>query len=986
MDISTEQTLEVRTTLLETILTSIHTESKTYSGVLKSDHSVNVTVRYSCDSLQPCFEGQLEEAVNHLSVPFQINLLLAVCDHNEVLEPTALIILPEYLVDVTSISGCFTSKGPDPAAYIMEKFRIRNNSISTLAGNMINGLTDLIIQIPDLTFQEAMRKSFEWFPLELSFLSDYETAQLIQLIKPQFFTLQKTINYRFPEYGVDRDRISIEPSFYSRTYGIQGRLDLLSPGSKDTINHIIEVKSGKIYQPNTQGINQSHYIQTVLYHLLIRSVYQDAPDPLAYILYSRHEEKSLRSAKITRAAIRQSLWMRNAIVILDHRLTKHNEIERILAALSLAGCNMENTFLKKDILQFAESYKELNPSEKLYFNHQCAFISKEKLITKSRYNEPANSIAFSSEPTTRPASTKPSTNEERFLDKLTILENRASHPDPVLILSKPQNVSSNSQIKAGELAILFPSGNKQLTEAVFDNQVYKCTLLSIQRNHISVKLRKPQHHNTLFNQHDYWSILIENPENGYHAMYQNLSEWMNAPKSYRDLILGNRPPAFLREKPPAFIPDYLTNSQQKVFTKAVQGSEYFLIWGPPGTGKTHIILRSIVAFLMEHTSENILLLAFTNRAVDEICESLLSVGSLFASGLIRIGSRQATSSNFHGYLFDSFIRQCNTRQEVRQLLQDKRIYTATISSISNKKDLLRYKSFDTVIIDEASQIPEAMLCGLLHHFTKIILIGDHRQLPAVVMQYEPEPEKGPPELIASNTINVRNSLFERLFRQACTMGWHHAYGLLSEQGRMHSDLMSFVNQEYYENQLKPFPGLERQVAPCFMKNIPDQQFDLEKRKCFIHIENSNDHEYKSNTAEAEQCAVLVKLLQEMHLKAKREFHNTSVGIITPFRAQSARIQQILQEHCPECADLITVDTVERYQGSARDIIIMSTCIGQPEQLSMITSISDEGIDRKLNVAITRAREQLIVLGNRNILTINSVYKKLIKWLETESFV
>ena len=124
----------------------------------------------------------------------------------------------------------------------------------------------------------------------------------------------------------------------------------------------------------------------------------------------------------------------------------------------------------------------------------------------------------------------------------------------------------------------------------------------------------------------------------------------------------------------------------------------------------------------------------------------------------------------------------------------------------------------------------------------------------------------------------------------------------------------------------------------------------------------------------------------MHLKAKREFHNTSVGIITPFRAQSARIQQILQEHCPECADLITVDTVERYQGSARDIIIMSTCIGQPEQLSMITSISDEGIDRKLNVAITRAREQLIVLGNRNILTINSVYKKLIKWLETESFV
>jgi DNA replication ATP-dependent helicase Dna2 len=986
MDISTEQTREVRTTILETILTRIHTESKTYSGVHKSDPSVPITVRYSCDTLKPCFTVQLEEAAKHLSMPFQINLLDADCDEDGILKPTALIIMPEYLVDVTSISGCFTSKGPDPAAYLMEKFRIRNTGISTLAGNIINGLTDLIIHTPNITFQEAVRKSFEWFPLELSFLSDYETAQLIQLIKPQFLTLLKTINYRFPAHGIDRNHISIEPSFYSRTYGIQGRLDLLYPGSKETLNHIIEVKSGKIYQPNKQGINQSHYIQTVLYHLLIRSVYHDAPDPLAYILYSRHEEQSLRNAKITAPAVSQSLWMRNAIVILDHRMTKHNEIETILAESSLSGCKMENSFLNRDILQVTDSYKNLNQTEKLYFNHQCAFISKEKLITKSIYNAPADGITLGSELTIRPTIAHSATTEERFLDKLTILENRASLADPILILNKSHNASSNSQIKAGEPAILFPSGNKHLTEAVFDNQVFKCTVLSIHRNHISVKLRKPQHHHTLFNQYEYWSILTENPENGYQAMYQSLSEWMNAPKSYRDLILGNRPPCLLHEKPPAFIPDSLTDNQQKIFSKVIRGSEYFLIWGPPGTGKTHIMLRIITSFLMEHTSENILLLAYTNRAVDEICESLFSNGNLCASSLIRIGSRQSTSSNFHGYLFDAFIRQCNTRQEVKQLLQNKRIYTATISSISNKKDLLRYKSFGTVIIDEASQIPEAMLCGLLHHFTKIILIGDHRQLPAVVMQSEQEPEKGQAELISSTSVNVRNSLFERLFRQACTMGWHHAYGLLSEQGRMHTHLMAFVNQQYYENQLKPFPGLKRQVAPYFLKNVRGQQFDLEERKRFIHIENTNNNEYKSNTAEAALCAVLVKLLHAMHVKAKREFHNTSVGIITPFRAQSARIQQILQEHCPDCADLITVDTVERYQGSARDIIIMSTCIGQPEQLSMITSISDEGIDRKLNVAITRAREQLIVLGNRNILTTNSAYKKLIEWLEIESVV
>lgn len=236
--------------------------------------------------------------------------------------------------------------------------------------------------------------------------------------------------------------------------------------------------------------------------------------------------------------------MRNAIVILDHRMTKHNEIETILEELSLAGCNMENSFLKKDILQITEAYKNLNQAEKLYFNHQCAFISKEKLITKSIYNAPVAGIAMNSELTIRPTIAHSATAEDRFLDKLTILENRANHADPVLILNKPQNASSNPQIKAGEPAILFPSANKQLTEAVFDNQVFKCTVLSIHRNHISVKLRKPQHHHTLFDQYDYWAILTENPENGYQAMYQNLSEWMSAPKKYRDMILGNRRPVF----------------------------------------------------------------------------------------------------------------------------------------------------------------------------------------------------------------------------------------------------------------------------------------------------------------------------------------------------------------------------------------------------------------------------------------------------------
>jgi DNA replication ATP-dependent helicase Dna2 len=229
--------------------------------------------------------------------------------------------------------------------------------------------------------------------------------------------------------------------------------------------------------------------------------------------------------------------------------------------------------------------------------------------------------------------------------------------------------------------------------------------------------------------------------------------------------------------------------------------------------------------------------------------------------------------------------------------------------------------------------------------------------------------------------SIGNSLFERLFRKARKMGWHHAYGLLNEQGRMHIDIMEFANQEYYESLLQPLPGLKRQFAPMYLKNTPGQDMDLRARTIFINTTNSNLHEFKTNTAEAETCAKLVNALKAMYHESNKELHKESIGIITPFRAQSDLIYQSLCQNCADVSEQITVDTVERYQGSARDIIIISSCINQPEQLHLITSISSEGIDRKLNVATTRAREQLILLGNRRILELNPAYKKLIAWME-----
>ena len=133
---------------------------------------------------------------------------------------------------------------------------------------------------------------------------------------------------------------------------------------------------------------------------------------------------------------------------------------------------------------------------------------------------------------------------------------------------------------------------------------------------------------------------------------------------------------------------------------------------------------------------------------------------------------------------------------------------------------------------------------------------------------------------------------------------------------------------------------------------------------------------KINQSEAQACKLILEgiLLSGSENSSQQDL---SLGIITPYRAQIACIRQVIStiDH-PIIAD-ITIDTVERYQGSARDVIILSTCVNYPFQLRSLQSLSDQGIDRKLNVAFTRAREQFILVGNRDILSQSNSYRHLI---------
>lgn len=160
-----------------------------------------------------------------------------------------------------------------------------------------------------------------------------------------------------------------------------------------------------------------------------------------------------------------------------------------------------------------------------------------------------------------------------------------------------------------------------------------------------VRLRNPQFNQRLFEEQDIWNVEHDLLDNNFITQYRSLFAFLQASAQKRRLILAQD----TRETPGPTARDHLsrmTEEQTAVLRAALQAPDYFLLWGPPGTGKTSVMLRYLVDWIFHHTSENILLLAYTNRAVDEICEAIEQIGPFIRDHYIRIGSSVATDPRF----------------------------------------------------------------------------------------------------------------------------------------------------------------------------------------------------------------------------------------------------------------------------------------------------------------------------------------------------
>lgn len=245
------------------------------------------------------------------------------------------------------------------------------------------------------------------------------------------------------------------------------------------------------------------------------------------------------------------------------------------------------------------------------------------------------------------------------------------------------------------------------------------------------------------------------------------------------------------------------------------------------------------------------------------------------------------------------------------------------------------------------------------------MIGDHKQLPAIVLQDKSESKIEESALQESGLSNLSNSLFERLYLKYKEMDITRAYAVLSKQGRMHPDIAAFPSHHFY-NGILDCAGLPHQIKE--EENAPRLAF-------FDILPSPEDKSDKSNMAEALQVVAVCKELKDS---------DHSIGIITPFRKQIALIRKLLADNELNNIPSLVVDTVERFQGSQRDIIIYSFCIKTQGQLLALPNYTeDDGqlIDRKLNVALTRARKYLYIIGNKHLLNQNIIYRQLIEYIE-----
>ena len=402
------------------------------------------------------------------------------------------------------------------------------------------------------------------------------------------------------------------------------------------------------------------------------------------------------------------------------------------------------------------------------------------------------------------------------------------------------------------------------------------------------------------------------------ALLTQSAEW-------KDPLFERRDPDF-GEVGETFVDN--NDAQDEAVRQAVAAEEFALVHGPPGTGKTYT-LATIVRALVER-DDRVLVSAFTNRAVDNALEALEEQGF---TDVVRVGTESGVREDMQEYRLD----RAGEPATCAGRLQEAPVVAATTASCGSRA--LRTQGFDVAVVDEAGQLTEPGTLAAVALADRFVLVGDHNQLPPVVR--------------AENDLQA--SLFERLIET-----YPDAGTLLDRQYRMAQRIQAFPSEEFYGGQLRPATGA---VAGQRLADLPGVSRDAlpeRLRDGVVFVDPDGAETGNTNPTEADEVARIV----DRYLAAGVD--PDDVGVIAPYRAQVAEIGNRVPAS-------VTVDTVDRFQGSSKEMIVVS----------FVATGSLEGPIfedyRRVNVALTRAKKALVLVGDADALSTDDIYGRMVEW-------
>lgn len=933
----------------------------------------------------------------------QLNLL-DVRTSGDMVTAGQIVVEPDFLVDISSLAACFEEYGHHPLLYTLNRLKERPNTYHTILGNFAGMVLDDVINSQHFSLNDTIRKNFREKAIEYATCRGFRPAEFMKDASQQTRNIMQITGSLFQTY--DKTKVLLEPSFVCEMLGVQGRVDMMTSDKR----MLVEQKSGRNIHIERNSENSSggkyiekHYVQLLLYYGVLKynfGLKEHEPDIM--LLYSKYPmPDGLMRTEHFESELREAIRFRNLVVAQEHVMASEgfgSAIDNITPeTLNTKGMSgfFYDTYLLPQLKEVTDLLAGLPPLERAYLCRMTTFVLKEQQLTKTGcLAGPSCSVADMWRMSV----------EEKLdagsmyvgLELVELEKNQTTGSYDLLTLDVPECGDDFSpNFRRGDMVYVYAyaeDGQPDVRRSI----LFKGVMVRIEAGRVSVCLSNALQNPDVLARRDsqgrrlLYAIEHAGSDVGSAATMRTLFDFVISSPERRALLFGQREPRHdMSVRLTKSYGDYFDD----LLLRAMQACDYFLLVGPPGTGKTSTAMRYMVEEqLAAEGRPSVLLTAYTNRAVDEICSMLCDAGISF----LRLGSEYSCDERFRPYLVGNMVENNPRLDDLRLRLMEERVYVGTVTSLMSRPFIFALKHFALAIVDEAGQITEPGLVGLLaaHKpkstmepaIDRFILIGDYKQLPAVVQQSVEESAVNEPCLNEAGIRNCRDSLFERLIRNERRAGREDFIGLLRRQGRMHPDIAAYAGAMFYaDERLEPVPCPHQEEAAPGYQELPADERDevLAKERVIFIPSGKTDDGLRSEKVNAGEARIVADLVARIRRMAGSAFSNEkTIGVIVPYRNQITMIRREMERRGLDCAADICIDTVERFQGSQRDVIICSLTVNNDAQLDFLTAncFEENGrtIDRKLNVTLTRARRQMILTGNPEILSHNGVYAELME--------